>query len=75
LIRAHLRLVAVDGSEVAPPPAEPTCRSCGLVFATPHHLAAHACETRIRRDVRLGAAAIVVALVLSALFLAALLEA
>jgi hypothetical protein len=63
------------GSAAADAEDAPTCPDCGLLFATPFALAAHACEVRIRRDVRLGAAIVAVALVLSALFLAALLEA
>jgi hypothetical protein len=41
------------------------------MFASRYYLAAHACETRIRRDVRLGAVIVGVALVLAALLIAA----
>jgi hypothetical protein len=69
--RARLHLVATGGALVAPPEDEPTCPDCGAMFASRYYLAAHACETRIRRDVRLGAVIVGVALVLAALLIAA----
>lgn len=69
--RARLRLVVVDGAPVAPPADEPTCPTCGLVFASPYFLAAHVCEARMRLEVRAGARVVSIALLLGALLVAA----